>query len=64
MRCRSGVVAPIQQPVISVEQDLNTLDEDSLKRVYTPDEIRRFFEEAAAEASSMLALAFPEEHGS
>jgi hypothetical protein len=45
--------------VLTTEQDLNTLAEESGEKGYSNDEIKKFFKEAAREFDKILSLYFP-----
>lgn len=63
VRCKSGSLlkGEKQQPVILLEQDLNTLAEDSASRAFSSQERGRFFGAASKEFSTILDLYFPHE---
>jgi hypothetical protein len=50
-------------PIVSVEQDLDTLAEDSDRRRFSAEEIARFFGECGYVFDSILWLYYPEEAG-
>ncbi len=53
--------AESRQPIILVEQDINTLPEDEPKAAYNPPEIRRFFSLIGEEFDHILKLYHPSE---
>lgn len=59
VRCRTALIQG--EPGIAVEQDLNTLEEESDRSTFDADAIQRFFSHAQPEADSILRLYFPEE---
>jgi hypothetical protein len=63
VRCRSGQLVPPSASVITVEQDLNTLEAERASNLFSADDIRTFFENASKEANDILGVYFPEEVG-
>ena len=64
-RCRTATLQFAEaaeastRDVISVQQDFNTLTEESVERDYSRDEVLRFYELAQPEFDVVLALYFP-----
>jgi len=64
VRNKSGTVSGEHpRPIVSVEQDLNTLAEDSDRRRFSAEEIARFFGECCYVFDSILWLYYPEGGG-
>jgi hypothetical protein len=63
VRCKSGRLVSDGSPIINVEQDLNTLEEERETNVFPADQISEFFANASAEADSILLVYFPSEEG-
>lgn len=62
VRSKTGVLpAENNQPIIVVEQDLNTLAEEAPERAFSDDQIRAFFTAASKELDDILRLYYPEE---
>jgi len=61
VRCKTGLLGkkPNQEPIILVEQDLNTLPEETETREFSDVEIKDFFRRAGREFDSILSLYFP-----
>lgn len=60
VRCKSGVLLADQQPVILVEQDLNTLAAETDGRRFDSMHIKEFFDMAAVEADQIVRKYFPD----
>lgn len=60
VRCKSGVLLADKQPVILVEQDLNTLAEEMDSRRFDVTGMKNFFEMAATEAGQIARKYFPD----
>jgi hypothetical protein len=62
VRCKTGRIerAGEGQPIVLVEQDINTLAERLGEERFTPESIERFHRAAAAELGQILTLYFPE----
>ncbi len=58
VRCKSGTLMDINQPIILVEQDLNTLTENADKVDYKIEQIQSFYEEAFDEQNDILKKYF------
>jgi hypothetical protein len=67
MRCKSGTATyrlpppPISEPVVVVEQDINTLAEESATRRFAASEVSPFYRDVAAAMDVVLAKYFPSE---
>jgi len=61
VRCKSETLVPDNRPVILVQQDLNSLIEDTQALRFTVPEIRTFFNMAAKEADEILRKYFPDQ---
>lgn len=61
VRSRTAVIGENQEPIVSVEQDLNTLSEEASSRQFSTDDVSEFLSLAAAEFDSILALYYPRE---
>ena len=59
VRNKTGTLHVSEQPVVIVEQDLNTLAEASGTRHFTKEQISAFFEAAPASLDEVLALYYP-----
>jgi hypothetical protein len=65
VRCKTGSVASAadatnrKKPAVIVEQDFNTLTQETQEREYSLDEIRRFFRLVPHELQTVLDLYFP-----
>jgi hypothetical protein len=60
VRNKTGVIpAESSEPIILVEQDLNTLAEETETRAFSDDQIRGFFLAAPAELDQVLSLYYP-----
>ena len=59
VRCKSGSLGPEGPPAIVVEQDLNTMADESERR-FKADEIQSYFERSVPEAQQILRLYFPD----
>jgi hypothetical protein len=59
VRCRTALL--LQKPVVLVEQDLNTPEEEFRQPPFHVDEIREYYQKAASEADDVLRLYFPDE---
>jgi len=59
VRCKSDRMIADDSPAILVEQDLNTLPNETDSRRFEPEQIRAFFEMAALEADEILRKYFP-----
>jgi hypothetical protein len=68
-RCKTAIIqygkpeSGVRSDVILVEQDFNTLAEESETREYTGDEMVSFFRHSPAELDVVLRLYFPNEDG-
>jgi hypothetical protein len=63
VRCKTGIFnKPNQEPIILVEQDINTLAEEMEEREFSDAEIRDFFQLVKQEFDSILSLYFPGEN--
>jgi hypothetical protein len=62
MRCKSARLAASNQPVVLIEQDLNTLSEEVESVEFVVADINRFFRRCIPEVQSILELYFPGEH--
>lgn len=60
VRCKTGT-APDKERIILVEQDFNTLAEETQEREYSNQEIEEFFRTVPQEFDKVLWLYFPEE---
>jgi hypothetical protein len=58
VRNKTGRLTDNNSPIVVVEQDFNTIAEET-ERNFTPGEIVGFFEKATTEFDSILALYFP-----
>lgn len=64
VRNKTGILSGEHpQPIVLVEQDLNTLADDAKERRFTSEEIARFFVASSNEFDSILRLYYPEEGG-
>ena len=63
VRCKTGLQAPDNRPVILVEQDLNTLAEMVQSRRFSPADVRAFFETAGREMDEILRVYYPQQEG-
>jgi hypothetical protein len=63
VRCKSGAIVPTKTPIISVEQDLNTLEEERTNNAFSADDLHAYFEHATEEVDGILRVYFPEEAG-
>lgn len=63
VRCKTGIAGkpPHQEPIILVEQDINTIPEETEIREFSSEEIKRFFHILPEEFDSVLSLYFPVE---
>lgn len=63
VRNKTGTVSANDQnqPVVLLDQDINTLPEDAAHKNYTTDEIGRFFDLVTPEFDLILKLYYPEE---
>jgi len=62
VRCKTGVTnKPAPEPIILVEQDINTLSEEIEEREFTEEQLRGFFQILPEEFDSILTLYFPED---
>jgi hypothetical protein len=62
VRCKTAeLISPVSMKGILVEQDINTLEEETLTQNYKSTTIRKFFDCARDEENSILRLYFPEE---
>ena len=59
VRNKTGTLHLSEQPVVIVEQDLNTVAETSGTRHFNQEQIRAFFEAAPASLNDVLALYYP-----
>ena len=59
VRCKSASRVADDSPAILVEQDLNTLPNETDSRRFEPEQIRASFEMAALEADEILRKYFP-----
>lgn len=59
VRCKTAQIASTNQPIILVEQDLNTSEEDAATRRFTAAETAAFFECVIGETDSILHKYFP-----
>jgi hypothetical protein len=61
VRCKSAIAssASEMQPIVLVEQDINTLAEEIPSKVFTKTETEAFFAKVSTEARSILNLYFP-----
>lgn len=61
VRSGTGIVSSGEerQPIVLVEQDLNTLSEDMETRDFTKEDIEGFFSSAATELDVILRLYYP-----
>ena len=59
VRCKSARLVADDRPAILIEQDLNTLPNESDLRRFAPEQIRDFFQMAALEADEILRKYFP-----
>jgi hypothetical protein len=60
VRCKSGVLREDKQPVVLIEQDLNTLVEDADGHRFDVTSMQEFFEMAASEADQIGRKYFPD----
>jgi len=58
LRCKTGIANP-EGPVISVEQDLNTLAEESVARSFGPEDAVSLLREMSNETDAIFSLYFP-----
>jgi len=61
VRNKVGQIVQSRARVVVVEQDINTLQEETASRDYRRDDIAEFFASAAAELDTILRLYYPEE---
>jgi hypothetical protein len=63
IRCKTGVliINNVEFKGVILEQDLNTLAEELEQRRFKPEEIKSYFQVAAAEAEANLKAYFPKE---
>jgi len=62
VRCKSGSInMPSPEPIILVEQDINTLSEETETREFTNEQIKDFFQLVPKEFDLILSLYFPED---
>lgn len=61
VRCKSAITssASEMQPIVLVEQDINTLAEEMPSKVFAKSEVDVFFAKVASEARTILNLYFP-----
>ena len=59
VRCRTGVVGDDKSPAIVIEQDINTLVEDSATSSFNADDALQFYRASAGEADKIIAKYFP-----
>ncbi|MFH1360664.1 MAG: hypothetical protein ABIJ41_06460 [Candidatus Omnitrophota bacterium] len=59
VRCKSGLLKNIKQPIVFVEQDFNTLAEDQDKLDYDAERIAAFYMESFNEQAEILKKYFP-----
>ncbi len=59
MRCKTASLATSNQPIVLVEQDLNTLQERAEEEQFNIDYIRQFFVDCQPELDRILNLYFP-----
>lgn len=61
IRFKTGFIGPKTEKnlVLTTEQDLNTLAEETKEKDYSNDEIKKFFKKAASEFDKILSLFFP-----
>jgi|GEM_PF-4386117 len=57
-RCKSAILQPVEERVLVVEQDINTLEEDRASTRFSTDDILRFYSEAVEVASRTFSLYF------
>lgn len=61
VRCKTGLIKlPDQQKIILVEQDINTLPEETETKEFSNEQIKEFCEMVLEEFDSILSLYFPE----
>jgi hypothetical protein len=60
VRVKSANRAHDLSPIVVVEEDINTLEEERAGRSFSADEVARFFALATAEFSTILGLYFPD----
>jgi hypothetical protein len=63
IRIRSAGFNSPTPNVVSVEQDLNTLDDERLTRRFSQDDVAEFFGHASVELDRILTLYFPNSQG-
>ena len=61
MRSKTALINETKEPVLIVEQDINTLEEDCNSAKYTIKDTSLFFESAAKELDYVLTLYYPNE---
>jgi len=59
VRCRTGTVGKDTSPVVTVEQDVNTLAEEVEERTFSVEEIASFCDTGVNEADTILRKYFP-----
>ncbi len=59
VRVKSGSLTSTGDPLIVVEQDINTLENDRSERIFSPSDCKLFFSTAAREMEKILKLYFP-----
>lgn len=59
IRVKSGSLTSTGAPLIVVEQDINTLENERIDRTFSPDECKAFFSLASREMEKILRLYFP-----
>jgi hypothetical protein len=62
VRCKTATLMPNNNPVVVVEQDINTVGVETVEYDLAGNSLETFFSVAPVEANSILELYFPEEY--
>ena len=64
VRCKTATTIAGNRPLVLVEQDLNTLEEELRTRAFPAESLKNFFTSAHSEATDILKVYFPEQGAS
>jgi len=59
VRCRTGVIRKHASPIVTVEQDINTLAEEIDEQTFSIEETAAFYDMSVSEAETILRKYFP-----